>query len=115
VAAGWIAVSQLLGVHVDSYALANLRGFADLVDALGGVTINVKERLHGHQALAYVRSRKDSDDYTRMTRQCCVLSALADQLDAPNVARIRATVREALLHPLDATADGKVALAHVSC
>ena len=102
-----LAVSQLLGVRVDYYALANLRGFADLVDALGGVTIDVKERLHdsvtraawgepkpridvypgrtyhfdGHQALAYVRSRKDSDDYTRMARQRCFLSALADQLD----------------------------------
>jgi LCP family protein required for cell wall assembly len=199
-----LAASQLLGVRVDYYALANLRGFADLVDALGGVTINVKERLHdsvtraawgepkpridvypgrvyhfdGHEALAYVRSRKDSDDYTRMTRQRCFLSALAAQLDPfsvlrnfeslahtvehnvrtdipldrlpglvklatavdphetvtvtfgreyilrrrktdnfplPNVKRIRATVREALLHPRDATADGSVAIAHATC
>ena len=102
-----LAVSRLLGVRIDYYALANLRGFADLVDALGGVTIDVKERLHdsvtraggasrsrgstsipgrtyhfdGHEALAYVRSRKDSDDYTRMARQRCFLSALADQVD----------------------------------
>ena len=102
-----LAVSQLLGVRVDYYALVNLRGFADVVDALGGVTIDVKERLHdsvtraawgepkpridvypgrtyyfdGHDALAYVRSRKDSDDYTRMARQRCFLSALANQLD----------------------------------
>src|SRR6266511_1198804 len=34
-----LAVSRLLGVRIDYYALANLRGFADLVDALGGVTI----------------------------------------------------------------------------
>ena len=39
-------MSRLLGVRIDYYALANLRGFADLVDALGGVTIDVKERLH---------------------------------------------------------------------
>jgi LCP family protein required for cell wall assembly len=199
-----LAASQLLGVRVDYYALANLRGFADLVDALGGVTIHVKERLHdsvtraawgepkpridvypgrvyhfdGHEALAYVRSRKDSDDYTRMTRQRCFLSALAAQLDPfsvlrnfeslahtvehnvrtdipldrlpglvklatavdphetvtvtfgreyilrrrktdnfplPNVKRIRATVREALLHPRDATTDGSVAVAHATC
>ena len=107
------AVSQLLGVRVDYYALANLRGFADLVDALGGVTIHVKERLHdsvtrpawgepkpridvypgrtyhfgGREALAYVRSRKDSDDYTRMARQRCFLSALTDQLDPLRVLR----------------------------
>ena len=34
----------------------------------------------GRQALAYVRSRKDSNDYTRMARQRCFLSAMADQL-----------------------------------
>jgi polyisoprenyl-teichoic acid--peptidoglycan teichoic acid transferase len=101
------AVSALLGIRVDYYALVNLLGFADLVDALGGVEILVKERLHdevtrpawgepkpkidvvpghryrfyGREALAYVRSRKDSSDYTRMARQRCFLSAMADQLD----------------------------------
>ena len=39
------ATSQLLGLRVDYYALVNLLGFADLVDALGGVEIDVKERL----------------------------------------------------------------------
>ena len=101
------AVSNLLGLRVDYYALVNLVGFADLVDALGGVEIVVKERLrdevtraawgepkptidvspgerrrfYGREALAYVRSRKDSSDYTRMARQRCFLSAMADQLD----------------------------------
>ena len=101
------AVSALLGIRVDYYALVNLLGFADLVDALGGVEIVAKERLrdevtrpawgepkpridvvpgrtyrfYGREALAYVRSRKDSSDYTRMARQRCFLSAMADQLD----------------------------------
>jgi LCP family protein required for cell wall assembly len=39
------AVSALLGIRVDYYAMVNLLGFADLVDALGGVEIAVKERL----------------------------------------------------------------------
>ena len=107
------AVSRLLGVRVDYYALVNLLGFADLVDALGGVEIEVKERLvdevtrpalgepkpridvvpgrtyrfYGREALAYVRSRKDSSDYTRMARQRCFLSALAEQLDPVHVLR----------------------------
>src|SRR5215210_8060881 len=107
------AVSTLLGLRVDYYALVNLLGFADLVDALGGVEIRVKERLHdevtrpawgepkpkidvlpgrtyrfyGREALAYVRSRKDSNDYTRMARQRCFLSAMADQLDPVHVLR----------------------------
>jgi len=101
-------VSLLLGVRVDYYGLVNLRGFADLVDAVGGVDVRVRERLvdevtrpawgepkpkidvvagrtyhmFGRQALAYVRSRKASDDYTRMARQRCFLSAMADQFDA---------------------------------
>ncbi len=101
------AVSNLLGIRVDYYALVNLVGFADLVDALGGVEIVVRERLrdevtrpawgepkpkidvrpgerrrfYGREALAYVRSRKDSSDYTRMARQRCFLSAMADQLN----------------------------------
>ena len=107
------AVSRLLGIRVDYYALVNLRGFADLVDALGGVRIRVKERLvdsvtrpawgepkpridvvpgrtyhfYGREALAYVRSRKTSNDYTRMARQRCFLSALADQLNPVSVLR----------------------------
>jgi anionic cell wall polymer biosynthesis LytR-Cps2A-Psr (LCP) family protein len=34
-----------------------------------------------------VRSRKDSDDYTRMHRQRCFLTAFADQLDVVSVLR----------------------------
>jgi LCP family protein required for cell wall assembly len=107
------AVSGLLGIRVDYYAMVNLVGFADLVDALGGVEIAVKERLvdevtrpawgepkpridvvpgrtyrfYGREALAYVRSRKDSSDYRRMARQRCFLSAMADQLDPVRVLR----------------------------
>ena len=44
-------------------------------------------RFYGREALAYVRSRKDSSDYTRMARQRCFLSAMADQLDPVRVLR----------------------------
>jgi LCP family protein required for cell wall assembly len=106
-------VSRLLGIRVDYFALVDLAGFADLVDALGGVEIRVKERLvdevtrprwgetkpkidvypgrtyrfYGRTALAYVRSRKTSNDYTRMERQRCFLSAMAQQLDVVRVLR----------------------------
>jgi LCP family protein required for cell wall assembly len=106
-------LSRLLGIRIDYYALVDLNGFVDMVDALGGVRIHVKERLvdevtrpawgetkptidvypgrtyhfFGRTALAYVRSRKASDDYTRMTRQRCFLSALARQLDVVRVLR----------------------------
>jgi LCP family protein required for cell wall assembly len=106
-------VSRLLGLRVDYYALVDLDGFRDLVDALGGVRIHVKERLvdsvtrpawgeskpkidvypgrtyrfSGRTALAYVRSRKASSDYQRMARQRCFLSAMADQIDVFTVLR----------------------------
>jgi LCP family protein required for cell wall assembly len=106
-------LSRLLGLRIDYYALVSLLGFADVVDALGGVTVAVRERLvdevtrpawgerkpridvvpgrtyrfDGRTALAYVRSRKASSDYTRMARQRCFLSALADQLDPVRVLR----------------------------
>ena len=106
-------LSRLLGMRVDYYALVDLAGFTDIVDALGGVDIHVKERLvdevtrprwgetkpridvypgrtyhfSGRDALAYVRSRKASDDYTRMARQRCFLSAMAQQLDVVHVLR----------------------------
>jgi LCP family protein required for cell wall assembly len=107
------AVSALLGIRIDYYAFVDLDGFVRMVDALGGVTILVKERLvdevtrpawgetkpridvqpgrryhfSGRTALAYVRSRKASSDYRRMARQRCFLSALAAQLDASTVLR----------------------------
>jgi LCP family protein required for cell wall assembly len=104
-------ISNLLGIRVDYYAMVDLDGFVDMVDALGGVTIHVKERIvdsvtrpawgetkpridvlpgrtyhfSGRTALAYVRSRKASSDYTRMARQRCFLSAAARQVDVPSV------------------------------
>jgi LCP family protein required for cell wall assembly len=106
-------ISRLLGLRVDYYALVTLDGFRDVVDALGGVRIHVKERLvdsvtrpawgeskptidvyagrtyqfSGRTALAYVRSRKASSDYRRMARQRCFLSAMADQIDVFTVVR----------------------------
>jgi polyisoprenyl-teichoic acid--peptidoglycan teichoic acid transferase len=106
-------ISRLLGLRIDYYALVDLDGFRDVVDALGGVRIHVKERLvdsvtrpawgeskpridvypgrtyhfSGRTALAYVRSRKTSSDYTRMARQRCFLSAMADQVDVFTVLR----------------------------
>lgn len=98
------AVSKILGIPVDYYAVVNMGGLVDLVDAFGGVTVNVKERLwvrlspptaqdewkvydiqpgvqhlKGLEALAFARSRTGSDDYVRMGRQRCVIAALLDQ------------------------------------
>jgi polyisoprenyl-teichoic acid--peptidoglycan teichoic acid transferase len=99
------AVEQVTGLTVNYYALIDLRGFQDLVDAVGGVTIDVKrripiggvgapitgwiepgrQRLDGFQTLWYSRSRATSNDYSRMARQKCVMNAMLHQLDAKTV------------------------------
>jgi LCP family protein required for cell wall assembly len=95
---------QLLGLPIDHYALVDLLGFVDVVDALGGVTVNNgkpleveidrlgrpgsqpafelqpgRRHLNGFTALAYSRSRKTTSDYDRMQRQRCVIGSLARQ------------------------------------
>lgn len=95
-------IGYTLGLDVDWYALVNMWGFARLIDAIGGVTINVeqdvvfgkyneglvkagKRRLKGADAMWYARSRTYSDDFTRMRRQRCVLGAILDQADPATV------------------------------
>lgn len=102
----------LLGLDIDYYAMVDMSGFVRLVDALGGVRTYVASpietevspanegdewiiidlepgwhRLDGHEALAYVRERKSTSDYTRMTRQRCLLRAVAAQADTATVVR----------------------------
>lgn len=100
------AIQQLLGVPLDGVVTVNLNGFVDLVDALGGLWINVPgevydtaypledgsgyvtidikagcQHLNGHFALAFARSRHMDSDYQRMGRQQLTLEALARQVD----------------------------------
>src|SRR5262245_58765820 len=97
------AVSAVLGIPVHYYVLVNLEGFRDIIDALGGITIRVErslpigdnghrlpaglQHLNGYHALWYARSRSDSDDYQRMSRQRCVMGALLHQADPMTVLR----------------------------
>jgi anionic cell wall polymer biosynthesis LytR-Cps2A-Psr (LCP) family protein len=98
------AAEELLGLPIDHYALVDLLGFVDVVDALGGVTVNNlkplrveidrlgregsqpafniqpgRKHLNGFTALAYSRSRETTSDYDRMQRQRCVIGSLARQ------------------------------------
>jgi LCP family protein required for cell wall assembly len=107
------AVAQTLGVTVHNYALVNLEGFRSVINALGGITLNVEKRipigggvnlsgveqpitgwiepglqkLNGYKALWYARSRHGelNGDYARMARQRCVFGALLRQADPKNV------------------------------
>ena len=108
------AVSAITGLPIDYYVLVNLDGFRDVVDAIGGITLRVEERvpiggrtgdqgevlaypdewiepgvrhLDGRDALWYARGRFGSDDYARMRRQRCVVGALLTQTDPQTVLR----------------------------
>jgi anionic cell wall polymer biosynthesis LytR-Cps2A-Psr (LCP) family protein len=78
--------------------MVNLRGFRQLIDAVGGVTLNVRtpipigigsdvtyvqpglRKLTGFETQWYARARQGSDDYSRMARQKCVMSAMLSQI-----------------------------------
>jgi polyisoprenyl-teichoic acid--peptidoglycan teichoic acid transferase len=103
-------VGAVTGLRIDHSVVVNLRGFRALVDAMGGVDVNVQERvcvechltsggsieftgdreewiepglqhLDGRLALWYARSRAASNDFSRMRRQRCVAGALMEQAD----------------------------------
>lgn len=94
------AIEGITGLEMNHWVMVNMRGFKRLVDAFGGVTLNVrqripvgglgsdvtgyiepgKRRLNGFEALWFARSREGSDDYSRMARQKCVMTALLTQV-----------------------------------
>ncbi|MEV4073177.1 LCP family protein [Nonomuraea fuscirosea] len=95
-------IADMLGIPVDYYAMVDMKGFAEMVDAMGGVQVTIKDpivygryregllaagtrKLSGEEALWYGRSRTDSDDYVRMGRQKCLLNAVAKQADPMTV------------------------------
>lgn len=106
------AASGVLGIEVQAYAIVEMNGFEQLVDALGGITIDVGgrvpigggtdlvtglpneifgyiepgvQRLDGYHALWYARSREGATDYDRQARQRCVQAAMLKQLNPVNV------------------------------
>jgi len=95
------AVQDLTGLRIDRVIGIDFAGFQNMVDALGGITVNVcrpivdaelgtvvadggVQTIHGEQALSLVRARKvegDTDsDLARIRRQQIVLSAILQQV-----------------------------------
>ncbi len=100
-------LGDLLQLEIDQYWKVSMAGFVDVVDAVGGVQLNVRlpidnefshpeifdewyhvrlntglQHLDGLEALAYSRSRRTTSDYKRMGRQRCVVAALSQQVTA---------------------------------
>jgi anionic cell wall polymer biosynthesis LytR-Cps2A-Psr (LCP) family protein len=101
---------MLLGIPIDYYVEVNVSGLVKLVDAIGGVDLEVEKRmlyhdrsqkldidlqpgfqhLNGTQAMGYVRFRHDAvGDLGRMERQRKFLRVVMEKLLSPdNVARL---------------------------
>ncbi len=104
------AIELNFGIRVDRYVLINFHAFTALVDAVGGIDVDVPEPIYddrfpndddtgtlvfempagrqhmdGATALRYARTRHQDDDYHRIKRQQQVLFALAERLVSPEV------------------------------
>jgi len=100
-----LGVGEALGLTIDYYVLVNLDGFSQLIDALGGITVNVNyyvpvngvqstgelpddyiapgpnQHMDGQRALDFARGRFGLSDYLRMDRQRCMINAIVAAAD----------------------------------
>jgi polyisoprenyl-teichoic acid--peptidoglycan teichoic acid transferase len=104
-----LSVGEALDLRVDYYVLINLEGFSKMINALGGIRLNINtyipiggdadrgippkdylkpgpdQKLNGRRALWYARGRYGSDDFARMDRQRCVINAIIQQANPSNM------------------------------
>jgi LCP family protein required for cell wall assembly len=98
-------VEEFLGIQVDHYVQVDFQGFQGLVDAIGGIDINVEKRMYYHDswdgfevnlrpgmqhlngktALQYVRYRDEEGDIGRIGRQQKFLRAVYDKVLSPAI------------------------------
>jgi polyisoprenyl-teichoic acid--peptidoglycan teichoic acid transferase len=96
-------LESVFGVFIDGYIMVDFSGFTEVIDAMGGVTIDVPQEIvdeeyptedygtevvrftpgvqhmDGERALKYVRTRHQDSDDGRRERQLQVLRALFDK------------------------------------
>lgn len=98
-------VENLTGIHCDHYVVLNVHGLVELVDALGGITVNIPKRMHyrdrsaklninldpgpytmnGTEAMGFVRFRHDAlGDIGRVKRQELFIQAVMDKALSPS-------------------------------
>ncbi|MGI6449127.1 MAG: LCP family protein [Desulfitobacteriia bacterium] len=98
-------VTELTGIKLDGYVLTNFAGFKNIIDTLGGITLDVEKDMHyktgdkedgiidlkagvqeldGSKALQYARFRHDATaDIGRTARQQKVLTAVGKKMLEP--------------------------------
>ena len=98
-------VQDFLGIRLNNYVVVDFQGFEGLVDAVGGVDINVENRMYyydpyanfeidlrpgkqhldGKKAMQYVRYRDEEGDIGRIRRQQKFMMALYQQIASKNI------------------------------
>ena len=98
-------VQDFLGIKINNYVVVDFQGFKGLVDAVGGVDINVEKRMYyydpydgfeidlrpgmqhmdGKTAMQYVRYRDEEGDIGRIRRQQKFLMALYKHIASKNI------------------------------
>ncbi len=106
------ATEKLMNIKIDYYVEMDFNGFKDIIDTLGGVTINVphkmykpsegidlkpgSQRLNGHDALAFVRFRDYiNGDIDRTAAQQTFMKALTSEvLQAKTITKLPKLVKQ---------------------
>lgn len=129
-------IEHNFGIDIDNYVLVDFSAFEDIVDSLGGVTVEVEQReaefinnttrytidygenvkLTGGEALTYVRIRKLDSDFYRTQRQRKVITAILSSVKKSNPFELIETGKEVMkyvetdMNPLELTllAEGAV-------
>ena len=111
-------VENLLGVQMDHYVIINTKAFQRIIDAIGGVDINVEKRMYyedpwdddgglvidlypgkqhmdGKTAITYVRYRDTEGDIGRIKRQQNFMKAVMDKVTSPSIiTKLPAIIKE---------------------
>ena len=101
-------VEDFLGVNMDHYIIVNVKAFQRIIDAIGGVEIDVEKRMYyedpwdddggllidlrpglqhmdGKTAVTYVRYRDEEGDIGRIKRQQAFMQACMDKVTSPSI------------------------------
>lgn len=104
-------VNQNFGLNISYFVRLRFDTFQKIVDAVGGVEINLPEdmgglsagrhHLDGEQALAFVRDRQGTDDFFRMAQGQTMIRALIQQMLSPLIWPRLPEVAAALFESVD--------------
>lgn len=98
-------VEEFLGIQINNYVVIDFRGFKDLVDAIGGIDIDVekdmyyedpydnlvidlqkgRQHLDGKTAIQYVRYRDEEGDIGRIKRQQHFMAAIYEKVTSSQI------------------------------